>query len=246
MRAIDAYNREAELQPQFLNPNNYLVDFDNEGNPYDFRDPLDKNFVSSKINSLPTRRNLNIPNGVQTPEPFMYGPTQEEIEFMNMSRNMKAYGGQAGYLPMAFGGRDMQEDLGRNNYMDDESIDVSSNWNVDSGMAADASMYGAQWLTKQANQIRNSDPLREQAKFDTVNQYGSQPFPLSGRGFYDDRGNMMAPNQSNQLLNYTDSDRQNINRIFAAGVSFDLGEDYDLTDEEIAQMEAAGYKIKRM
>jgi hypothetical protein len=156
------------------------------------------------------------------------------------------YGGQAGFIPMAFGGRDMQEDLGRNNYNDNEYLDVSAQTSIDSGMAADASMYGAQWLSNAINKIRNSDPQREKAKFDTINQYGAIDFNEGNRGFYDDRGNMMATNLGNNVQNQTDSYGQNLNRIFADGGAFDLGEDYDLTDEEISLMEAAGYKIKRM
>jgi hypothetical protein len=316
MRAIDAYNREAELQPQFLNPNNYLVDYDNEGNPSNFRmntgnvnEPVNNTSIVQNnlereqysypllktsdnnyfYNNLETNSPVNL-NGemfqgdIKNSNPFYYTDgksgkkypvynngydnfiktednkrliiPKDQLQGTQSINNFKVegdfdpysfkYGGQTGYLPMAFWGRDMQKDLGRNNYNDNEYLDVSAQSSIDSGLAADASMYGAQWLTNQFNKIRNSDPQREKAKFDTINQYGPIDFNEGNRGFYDDRGNMMAPNLGNNVQNQTDSYGQNLNRIFADGGAFDLGEDYDLTDEEISLMEAAGYKIKRM
>lgn len=105
---------------------------------------------------------------------------------------------------------------------------------------ANASIYGADWLARQAENMRRykADQERLAATQDTVNLYGSQGYDTMDQGLYDQWGNFIPNKVNNQVLNPTEVGYSTLNRIYAEG-----GE-YDLTDEEIAQLKAAGYTIK--
>lgn len=107
---------------------------------------------------------------------------------------------------------------------------------------ANAGIYSADMLANFADKVRQFRANKEQEAVsrNTVNLMGSKSFSDMEQGLYDQWGNFKPNDLNNQVLNPTDVSYNRMMRVFEEG-----GE-YDLSEEEIAAIEQAGYKIKRV
>ncbi len=146
----------------------------------------------------------------------------------------KAFGGS---IPMATNGMQMQSSL---------DVTTKNKFNPDWNAVGDMYMGAGNRLVNFMNGVNAINPERDIARMSALN---TQPIEFSQmkQGIYDQAGNFIPNDIGNQVLNPTDIYASQERQVFAyGGKVYELGGDVELDDNELAQLQQAGFKVSKI
>lgn len=103
----------------------------------------------------------------------------------------------------------------------------------------------AQRLTNFANQYHAYDPNRENARFSALNDQSNE-FANMNRGIFGQQGEDFTDQKGNQILNPTNSNFSNQQFVALGGRIYELGGEYDMSDEDLSALSAYGIKFRKV
>lgn len=103
----------------------------------------------------------------------------------------------------------------------------------------------AQRLTNFANQYHAYDPNRQNAKFSALNDQSNE-FDNMSRGIFGQQGEDFTDQKGNQILNPTNSNFSNQQFVALGGRIYELGGEYDMSDEDLSALSAYGIKFRKV
>jgi hypothetical protein len=118
--------------------------------------------------------------------------------------------------------------------------------NIDWNAAGDLYMNAGTRLANFMNGVNAMNPQRDIAKKSALN---AQPVEFSQmkQGLYDQAGNFIPNDIGNQVLNPTNTYYSQEKPIFAyGGKLYEIGGDVELDDNELAELQKAGFKISKI
>ena len=146
----------------------------------------------------------------------------------------KAFGGS---IPMATNGMQMQSSL---------DVTTKNKFNPDWNAVGDMYMGAGNRLVNFMDGVNAINPERDIARMSALN---TQPIEFSQmkQGIYDQAGNFIPNDIGNQVLNPTDIYASQERQVFAyGGKVYELGGDVELDDNELAQLQQAGFKVSKI
>ena len=181
-------------------------------------------------NAVPVKVNFGVGNQA-------YGGNVNPADLANaVSLINRAFGGM---LPHAEDGN-----MGNQGYLE-SSLGKKFNvdWNAAADVYATSGAKFANFMDKVSSFQGNQE--RELAKRSALNR-PSDTYDTMEQGVYDQWGNFKPNDLNNQVLNPTDTYRQNQRQIYAyGGRLYEIGGEVDLDDSEIEALRMAGFNFRR-
>lgn len=122
----------------------------------------------------------------------------------------------------------------------------SKKLNINWDAAGDMYMNTAAKVTNFANKVNAYNPERDRARMSALN-VPSDTYNTMQQGLYDQAGNYIPNDIGNQVLNPTNSNFNNQQKVFEyGGRVFEIGGEVDLDDNELAELAAAGFQFSKI